>query len=108
MSSHRRTLAAGFATAAASVSLYPIFTGGTWFLVGLGSIAVVAGAGTATRVRRLPELVCLLGGLGALLLFLNLALSNAQSFLHVLPTPASTRQLLELAGQGFNEASRYA
>ncbi len=108
MSSHRRTLAAGLATAAASLSLYPIFTGAVWFLVGLGSIAVVAAVGTATRVRRLPELVCLLGGLVALLLYLNLAFSNARSFLHVLPTPASTRQLFDLAGQGFNEASRYA
>jgi transglutaminase-like putative cysteine protease len=108
MSSHRRTLAAGLATAAASVSLYPIFTGGLWFLVGLSSIAVVAAAGTATRVRRLPELVGLLGGLAALLLYLNLAFSNARSFLHLLPTPASIGQLLDLAGQGFNEASRYA
>ena len=108
MSSHRRTLAAAFATAAASVSLYPIFTGGGWFLVGLGSIAVVAAAGTATRVRRLPELVGLLGGLVALLLFLNLAFSNARSFLHLLPTPASIAQLFDVAGAGFNEASKYA
>jgi transglutaminase-like putative cysteine protease len=108
MSSHRRTLAAGLATAAASVSLYPIFTGGLWFLVGLGSIAVVAAAGTATRVRRLPEPVCLLGGLVALLLFLNLAFSNARSLLHLLPTPASMGELFDLAGQGFNEASKYA
>ena len=57
---------------------------------------------------RLPEPVCLLGGLVALLLYLNLAFSNARSFLHVLPTLASTRQLWDLAGQGFNEASRYA
>jgi transglutaminase-like putative cysteine protease len=108
MASHRRTLAAGLATAAASVSLYPIFTGGLWFLVGLGSIAVVAATGTATRVRRLPELVCLLSGLVALLLYLNLAFSSARSFLHVLPTLASIRQLFDLAGQGFNEASKYA
>jgi transglutaminase-like putative cysteine protease len=108
MSSHRRTLAAGLATAAASVSLYPIFIGGVWFLVGLGSIAVVAAAGTATRVRRLPELVGLLGGAVALLLYLNLAFSNARSFLHLLPTPTSIRQLFDAAGQGFHEASIYA
>jgi transglutaminase-like putative cysteine protease len=108
MASHRRTLSAAFATAAASLSLYPIFTGWLWFLAGLGSIAVVAAAGTATRVRRLPELVCLLGGLVALLLYLNLVFSNARSLAHLLPTPASTRQLFDLAGQGFTESSKYA
>jgi transglutaminase-like putative cysteine protease len=108
MTSHRRTLAAALATAGASVSLYPIFIGWVWFLVGLGSIIVVAAAGTATRVRRLPEPVCLLAGLIALLLYLNLAFSNAKSLLHLLPTPASIGQLFDAAGQGFNEASRYA
>ncbi len=108
MASHRRTLAAALATAAASLSLYPIFTGGLWFIAGLGSIAVVAAAGTATRVRRLPEPVCLLGGLVALLLYLNLAFSSAKSLLHLLPTPASARQLWDLASLGFSEASRYA
>ena len=108
MSSHRRTLAAALATAAASVSLYPIFTGGLWFLAGLGSIAVVAAAGTATRVRRLPEPVCLLGGLVALLLYLNLAFSNARSFAHLLPTLASARQLGHLVSQGFHQSSIYA
>ena len=94
-SRHRRTLTASLATAAASVSLNPIFAGGgSGSLSGLGSIAVVAAAGTATRVGRLPELVCLLSGLVALLLYLNLAFSNARSFLHVLPTPASIRAAL--------------
>ena len=108
MSSHRRTLAAALATAAASVSLYPIFTGGLWFLAGLGSIAVVAAAGTATRVRRLPEPVCLLAGLVALLLYLNVAFSNARSFGHLLPTRASAQHLWDLVGVGFHQSSIYA
>jgi transglutaminase-like putative cysteine protease len=108
MTSHRRTLAAALATAAASVSLYPIFTGGLWFLAGLGAIAVVAAAGTATRLRRLPEPVCLLGGLVALLLYLNVAFANSRSLLHLLPTPASARLLAHLVSQGFAEAGKYA
>jgi len=108
MSSHRRTLAAAVASAAASVSLYPIFTGGLWFLAGLGSIAVVAAAGTATRWRRLPEPVCLAGGLVALLLYLNAAFANSRSLLHLLPTPASARLLAHMVDQGFNEAGKYA
>ncbi len=89
MSSHRRTLAAAVASAAASVSLYPIFTGGVWFLAGLGAIAVVAAAGTATRWRRLPEPVCLAAGLVALLLYLNLAFAQQQ----VTAAPAADARL---------------
>jgi transglutaminase-like putative cysteine protease len=108
MTSHRRTLAAAIATAAASVSLYPIFTGGLWFLAGVGGIAVVAAAGTATRWRRLPEPVCLAGGLVALLLYLNLVFANSRSLWHLLPTPASARLLGHLVSQGFIEAGKYA
>jgi transglutaminase-like putative cysteine protease len=108
MTSHRRTLAAAVASAAASVSLYPIFTGGLWFLAGVGAIAVVAAAGTATRWRRLPEPVCLVGGLVALLLYLNLAFANSRSLWHLLPTPASARLLGHMVSQGFIEAGKYA
>jgi transglutaminase-like putative cysteine protease len=108
MTSHRRTLAAAVASAAASVSLYPIFTGGLWFLAGVGAIVVVAAAGTATRWRRLPEPVCLAGGLVALLLYLNLAFANSSSLWHLLPTPTSARLLGHLVSQGFIEAGKYA
>ena len=108
MTSHRRTLAAALATASASVSLYPIFTGGVWFLAGAGAIVVVAAAGTATRWRRLPESVCLAAGLVALLLYLNLVFAHSKSLLLVVPTPASARLLGHLVNQGFDEASRYA
>jgi transglutaminase-like putative cysteine protease len=108
MTSHRRTLAAALASTAASVSLYPIFTGGVWFLAGLGAIAVVAAAGTATRWRRLPEPVCLGGGLVALLLYLNLVFAHSKSLLGVLPTLASARLLAHLVSQGFDDAAKYA
>jgi hypothetical protein len=108
MTSHRRTLAAALASAAASVSLYPIFIGTLWFWAGLGSIAVVAAVATATRLRPLPVPVCLISVVAGLLLYLNLAFSNARSLYHLLPTPASIGQLFDLAGQGFDEASKYA
>ena len=108
MTSHRRTVAAAFAVILASVSLYPVFDGGLWFWTGCASAIVVALTGTATRLRRLPVAVVLLAGVVALLLYLNLAFSNAKSLWHLLPTPASLAALLNTAGQGFNEASRYA
>jgi transglutaminase-like putative cysteine protease len=108
MASHRRTAAAAFAVILASVSLYPIFIGVAWFWAGCGAVLVVALAGTATRLRRLPVPVVLALGALALLLYLNLAFSNARSLWHLLPTPASLAALLHVAGDGFNEASRYA
>jgi hypothetical protein len=108
MASHRRTLAAAVATIAASLSLYPIFYGSLWLFAGLASVLVVAAAGTATRVRRLPWPVALAGGLVALLLWLNLAFSNARSLWHLLPTPASIAALAHLVSAGFAESSKYA
>jgi transglutaminase-like putative cysteine protease len=108
MASHRRTAAAACAVILASISLYPIFTGTAWFWAGCGSALVVALAGTASRLRRLPVPVTLLAGVLALLLYLNLAFANARSLYHLLPTPGSLAALWHTAGQGFTEASRYA
>jgi len=108
MASNRRTLAAAVATIAASLSLYPIFYGSLWFFAGVGAVVVVAAAGTATRVRRLPWPVATAGVLVALLLYLNLAFSNARSFGHLLPTPASVSALAHLVSTGFAESSKYA
>ncbi len=69
---------------------------------------VVALAGTATRLRRLPVPVTLLAGVLALFLYLNLTFANARSLYHLLPTPGSLAALFHTAGQGFSEASRYA
>jgi transglutaminase-like putative cysteine protease len=92
----------------ASVSLYPIFIGVLWFWAGCGAVIAVALAGTVTRLRRLPVAVDLAIGAVALLLYLNFAFANARSLYHLLPTPGSVATLWHVAGQGFNEASRYA
>ena len=108
MASHRRTALAAFAVILASVSLYPIYIGVLWFWAGCGAVIVVALAGTASRLRRLPVAVVLVIGVAALLLYLNFAFANARSLFHLLPTPGSLAALWHVAGQGFNEASKYA
>ena len=108
IANHRRTLAAALATILTSISLYPIFYGWAWFWAGVGSVLTVAAAGTLTRLRRLPVIACLAGGVLALLLYLNLVFENARSFYHLLPTPTSLRWLWDLAGTGFNDAAKYA
>jgi transglutaminase-like putative cysteine protease len=108
MASHRRTLAAAAASVLASVSLYPIFIGTLWFWAGVGAVSAVAVAGTLTRLRRLPLVACLAGGVAVLLLYLNVAFESARSLYLVIPTPTSLGSLWDLAGQGFTEAAKYA
>jgi transglutaminase-like putative cysteine protease len=108
MANHRRTAVTAVAVLLASLSLYPIFIGGSWFWAGFGAVLVVALAGTATRLRRLPVLVTVLAGVVALLLYLNLVFSNTRSLYHLLPTPASLAALWHIAGQGFTESAKYA
>ncbi len=105
---HRRTLAAAGATVLASVSLYPVFLGWAWFWAGVGATLAVAVAGTLTRLRRLPVIACLAGGVAVLLLYLNFVFENARSLYHLLPTPTSLRWLWDLAGTGFDDAAKYA
>jgi transglutaminase-like putative cysteine protease len=52
--SHRLTLTTAAAVLLASISLYPVVRGIGWFWAGAGAIAVVAAAGTATRLPALP------------------------------------------------------
>ncbi|MBV9384542.1 MAG: transglutaminase domain-containing protein [Streptosporangiaceae bacterium] len=108
MTNHRVTAAAAIATILASLSLYPIFTGSVWFWAGAGAVIAVAGAGTLTRLRQLPPVVCLAGGVLGLLLYLNVAFEPSRSLLGIIPTPESIRGLLHLAGDGLTESSRYA
>jgi transglutaminase-like putative cysteine protease len=108
MASHRRTIAAAAATILTSISLYPVFIGTAWFWAGAGAVLAVAGAATLTRLRRLPVLVCVVGSLAGLLLYLNLVFSNGRSWGHLLPTATSLRLLWDLARQGFRESAKYA
>jgi transglutaminase-like putative cysteine protease len=108
MASHRRTLAAVVAVVLASLSLYPVYIGTGWFFAGCGAAMVIALAGTLARLRRLPVVADLIIGVAALLLYLNVTFSNRWSYLHVLPTRASLAALWHIAGQGFDEAAKYA
>jgi transglutaminase-like putative cysteine protease len=92
----RLTITAAIASAAASLALLPLVSGGKWFFGGLGAIIVVAAVGTATRhraLRALPAVVCLLCALVALVLYLNLVYSAPYSFGHLIPSGRSLAAL---------------
>jgi transglutaminase-like putative cysteine protease len=95
------TVAAGVATMLASLALYPIVSGPSWFWTSSAGVIVVGLTGTLTRKRTLPPLVCLAAEIVGLLLWLNLRFEAARSLL-VIPTPGSISALWNLAGQGLD------
>jgi transglutaminase-like putative cysteine protease len=104
----RMTLTAAAAVVLVSTVLFPPFLGSQWFYVGIGATLAVAAAGTLSRLRTLPVVVCLLISLIGLLLYLNLVFEARHSTIYVIPTPASLTGLWHLAHQGFSESRKYA
>jgi len=104
----RMTLTTAIACVLTSTVLFPVFTDSLWFAAAAGGVATVAAAGLLTRRWPLPVLACLIAGLAGLLLYLNLVFEAHRSLAWVIPTPASVSGLLNLAGTGFRESSRYA
>ena len=102
------TVTTAMACMLAATALLPLFTSSLWFAVAGGAVIVVAAAGTLTRLRTLPALVCLAGSIAGLLLYLNLVFEARHSLLFVIPTPGSLSRLWDLAGTGMDEANRYA
>jgi transglutaminase-like putative cysteine protease len=108
MSSHRLTFAAAIATLLAAISLYPLFIGIAWWWAGAGAAVTVAAAGTLTRLRRFPVLVCLAVGVAALIFYLNLVFEGSLSYGHLLPTLNSLDHLARLTHEGMDDSAKYA
>jgi hypothetical protein len=104
----RLTVAAAVATMLASIALYPLLAGGTWFWGGVGAIIVVAVVGAATRRRAIPAILCFLAALGGELLYLNAVFASRQSWAGLVPTAASMHRLQVLLHQAMFETHKYA
>jgi transglutaminase-like putative cysteine protease len=104
----RLPIAAGLATAAVSLTLYPLFEGGSWFWANMGAIIVVAAAGMgASRLTALPWAappVMLL----ALGVYLTAAFTGSRAWAGFIPTKDSVLLLGELLGSGFDDIQRFA
>jgi transglutaminase-like putative cysteine protease len=105
---HRLTATAAVATALASISLYPLLSGTSWFWGGVGAAVVAGLVGTLTRRRVLPAVVCVLASLAGLLLYLTILFAGPEALARVVPTGSSLRHLWWLAGQGLDESARYS
>jgi transglutaminase-like putative cysteine protease len=104
----RMTITAAVAVVLASTVIFPLFSGSVWFYAGTGAVLTVAISGTLSRIRTLPVLLCLAISLVGLLLYLNLVFEASQSYLKIIPSPASLASLGRLVRDGMNEASKYA
>ncbi|HEY0719174.1 MAG TPA: DUF3488 and transglutaminase-like domain-containing protein [Streptosporangiaceae bacterium] len=105
---YRLTTAAAVGTILAATALYALFIGLTWFWAGAGAVAVAAGVGLATRLRRLPVLLCLAASLAGLLLYLNLVFAPSQSWFLIIPNAASLSHVWHVATLGMTDADRFS
>ena len=101
----RLTVAAGLATVLASIALYPLLAGGSWFWGGTGAVIVVGAVGAAARRRSMSVAVCLVAG--GLFLYLNAVFAGRQSWAGLVPTGWSVRHLGLLVAQATAETSTY-
>ncbi len=104
----RLTVAAAVATVLASIALYPLLAGGTWFWGGIGVVIVVAAVGAATRRRPIPAILCVVAAVGAEFLYLNAVFAGRQSWAGLVPTGASLHHLQLLLHQAMVETSKDA
>ncbi|MFI7624856.1 DUF3488 and DUF4129 domain-containing transglutaminase family protein [Microbispora rosea] len=101
-------VAAGLATAAVTITLYPLFEGGTWFWSCLGAILVTTVAGAvASHLGARPWVAPAVTPV-AVLLYLTLVFTPDEAWLRIIPTKDSLAGLAELIGSGFDDIQRYA
>ncbi len=94
------TQAAIGATVLAAVASAPLLFDSSLLLKAAGLIIIGCCAASATRVRVLRPVADLVTYLAALLLYLNLTLSNAKSFALLIPTARSLHHLVTLVNRG--------
>ncbi|MFF0305906.1 transglutaminaseTgpA domain-containing protein [Streptosporangium sp. NPDC004379] len=104
----RLTVAAGAATGAVAVALYPLFSGGAWFWSSLGVILVVTGTGLLAGRHALPDWLVAPLQLLTVLIFLTAVFARDEAWAVLVPTVSSVRVLGRLLATGFTDIQRYA
>ncbi len=104
----RLPLAAGLATAAVSITLYPLFAGGTWFWAGLGCVIVVTGVGLLASRFAVDRRLVPITQLVVLGWFLTITFAADETWWRVVPTKDAVALLGHLLADGFSAIQRYA
>ncbi|GGO02719.1 transglutaminase [Microbispora rosea subsp. aerata] len=104
----RLPVAAGLATAAVMITLYPLFEGGAWFWSCMGAILVTTLTGVAaSRLGARPWVAPAVTPV-TVLLYMTAVFAHEEAWLRVVPTKDSLALLAELLGNGFEDIQRYA
>lgn len=106
-------IAAGLATAAVTITLYPLFQGGAWFWACAGAVLVTTATGAllsrlAPRDWASSPWVTSHIMAAALLIYLTAAFAGDQAWLRVIPNKDSVLRLFFLLVEGFDDIQRYA
>jgi transglutaminase-like putative cysteine protease len=104
----RLPIAAGLATAAASITLYPLFQGGTWFLTGMGTILMVVAASVLTTRHNVPRWLGPPLELFVVWMYLTLVYAGDKTWAWVVPTKETVVALTGLLREGFGDIQRFA
>lgn len=101
-------VAAGLATAAVTITLYPLFEGGTWFWSCMGAILVVTVTGTvASRLGARPWVAPAVTPV-TVLIYLTLVFTPDEAWLRIIPTKDSVIRLAKLIASGYDGIQQYA
>ncbi|TMR97060.1 transglutaminaseTgpA domain-containing protein [Nonomuraea basaltis] len=104
----RLTIASGVAAFTASVLLYPLFEGGTWFWSALGAVLAVVAAGLVSSRLSLPAWAAPLLGVAATWIYLTASFAAEQAWGLLVPTKGSVVELGRLTGVGWADIQRFA
>ncbi|MEV7007701.1 DUF3488 and transglutaminase-like domain-containing protein [Streptosporangium sp. NPDC051022] len=104
----RLPIASGAATAAVTLSLYPLFQGGAWFWASLWAIAVVTAVGALAGRYTLPDWLAPLAQVVAVWIYLTVAFTGDKAWAWVVPTRESVAELGRLLVTGFADIQRFA
>ncbi|WP_344056958.1 DUF3488 and transglutaminase-like domain-containing protein, partial [Sphaerisporangium rubeum] len=104
----RVPIAAGLATAAASLTLYPLFQDGPWFWVGLGAVMLVTAASVLTTLRSVPRWLGPPAEVAVLVVFLTAVFVPNDAWWGFIPNTGSLRSLAGLIADGFDDIQSYA
>ncbi|MBB4915857.1 transglutaminase TgpA family protein [Streptosporangium saharense] len=104
----RLPIAAGAATMAVTIALYPLFQGGAWFWASLGAVAVVTAVGVPVSRYSLPPWLAPLGQAVAIWIYLTAVFSPEKAWARVVPTRESAVGLAKMLVTGFADIQRFA
>lgn len=101
-------MASGLATAAVMITLYPLFSGESWFWASLGAVLVTMVVGVLSTRFGVPRGLVPSAMLIAVWMYVTATFAASEAWARVIPTKDSILRLAELVATGFDDIQRFA